>query len=146
MVNFVEYVELLNLLPFMVAILTLLGVGIKVGMWIKGISDKVTKVEDRLKTVESNIGLLLFLHKEDLFKLYDRYFPPHGSNPSETEKERLLAKLRDGTITPQEAERLKPLLEKQRSEALVSGLVGAAIVIGGLLLLLAIISAFGRER
>ncbi len=133
-----------NLLSSIVTILTLLGVGIKVGSWIKGVSTRFDDVENRLKNVELNTGWLLFIHREEPFKLYDKFYPPHRSNLSE--KDMLLAKLREGTITPQEAEKLKPLLEKQRAEAFASGSVGAAIVIGGLLLLLAIISALAGEK
>ncbi|MEM1510840.1 MAG: hypothetical protein QW096_13315 [Thermofilaceae archaeon] len=41
---------------------------------------------------------------------------------------------------------MRRLLERQRAEALTKGLIGAAIVIGGLLLLLAFLPALAGEK
>jgi len=58
----------------------------------------------------------------------------------------LLSKLREGTLTPQEAHELRELLEKQRTDALAKGLIGAAIIIGGPFLLLTFLSALSGEK
>jgi len=121
------------------AIVAIVSVIIKIGKWIQ-------KINAKLEGVGKSTGLLLFIHRKELFKLYDKFYPPHSSNPTPTEKEILLAKLREGTITSVEAERLRPMLEKQRADASAKDLIGAAIIIGGLLLLLAMLSALaGRE-
>ncbi|MEM1718242.1 MAG: hypothetical protein QW794_01150 [Thermosphaera sp.] len=74
------------------------------------LDERFKSIEEKLGRVESITGWLLFLHRDDLFKLYEQYFPPHSS--SSTEKDRLLAKLREGTITLEEGRRLQELLEK----------------------------------
>ncbi len=135
-----------------VAVLTLLGVGAKIGFWARGIELRLRNVESRLGDVESRLGdvelimgWLLYIHREELFKSYDRSSPPSSGSSAE-EKRRLLAKLREGTITSEEATRLKPLLEKQREEASAAGRTGAVIAIGGLLLLLKVTLALAGER
>lgn len=84
--------------------------------------ERFERIEKRLETVESITGWLLFLHRGGLFKLYKQYFPFHSS--SSTGKDRLLVKLREGTITLEEGRRLQELLEKQRSEVAAAGAIG----------------------
>jgi len=85
------------------------------------------------------------LHLDRILELYRNFFPL-SSNPQEEEKEELLSRLREGALTPQEADRLRELLERQRADALAKGLIGAAIIIGGLLLLLAFLSALAGKK
>ncbi|MEM2169827.1 MAG: hypothetical protein QW186_08540 [Candidatus Bathyarchaeia archaeon] len=130
-------------LPIIAAVITIIctvrGVSYTFGRWARGVEERFERIEKRLENVESITGWLLFLHRDDLFKLYEQYFPHHSS--SSTEKDRLLARLREGTITPDECGRLRELLERQRSEAAAAGAMGAVIAIGGLLLL-TVLSAF----
>jgi 1-deoxy-D-xylulose 5-phosphate reductoisomerase len=126
------------LIGFAAFIATVLGIGYTIGRWTK-------TIDARLKDVEGATSLLIYLHLDRILELYRKFFPL-SSNPQEVEKERLLSKLREGTLTPQEADKLRELLERQRADALMKGLIGGAIVIGGLLLLLAFLSVLVGEK
>lgn len=65
---------------------------------------------------------------------------PHDLPKQPSEKDILLGKLRDGSITPGEAQRLHAILEREAAEARAMGALGALLAILGLLALLALIA------
>jgi len=65
---------------------------------------------------------------------------PHDPPNQPSEKDILLGKLRDGSITPGEAQRLHAILEREAAEARARGALGALLAILGLLALLALIA------
>lgn len=65
---------------------------------------------------------------------------PHNPSSQPTEKDILLERLRDGSISPGEAQRLHLILEREAAEARARGAVGALLAILGLLALLALIA------
>lgn len=116
-----------------VAVLITVALGFyRVGRWTKAI-------EERFKKIESPVQLLVVLHRKEIIDFYSRSWgSAHRSNPS-TEKDILLRKLRKGTITRDESLRLREILENERRMAIRAGAIMAALAIGGLLLLIAII-------
>lgn len=81
---------------------------------------------------------LLLIHRKEIV---DSYFDFFGikSNPH-PDKELLLRKLRDGTITREESLSLKAILEEEKREiGNKKGGIGGLLIILGLLLLLAIL-------
>jgi len=130
---------LVGLITLMVAIV---GVGYTIERWttriyerLKNVEGVTAKIDERLRSVEKVIFLLVYLHFDQIVELYGKFFFP-SSDPQEVEKWKLLSKLREGTLTQQEADRLRELLEKRRADALAKGLTIAATAISGLLLLL----------
>ena len=104
----------------------------RIGRWTKGVEGKLERVEESTKA-------LILIHTKELVDFYIKSWGSmHKSNPS-TEKDILLRKLRDGTISREESLRLKQILEKERIAALAAGAILTALAIGGLLLLLAIL-------
>ena len=95
---------------------------------------------ERIKKIETAINLLLAVHKGEIMDFYMKSWGSvHKSNPS-TEKDILMRKLRDGTITRDENLRLREILEEERRQAQAVGAILAVLAIGGLLLLLAVLS------
>lgn len=133
------------LISLIVVIVTVLGLGYGIGRWATKIDGRLKRVEEDVSLLKGAVSILIYLNLDKIIELYKRFFP-HMSNPEEVQKEMLLSKLREGTLTPQEAHKLRELLEKQRADALAKGLSGAAIIIGGLLLLLTFLSALSGEK
>lgn len=122
----------------LVAVLIAVALGFyKVGRWTKSI-------DKRIEGVEQRINLLVIMHRKEIVDFYHKAWP-HKSNPS-TEKDILLRKLREGTITREESLRLREILENEKRAALAVGAVMAALAIGGLLLLIAILLGGEGER
>ena len=63
-------------------------------MRLRNVESRLGDVESRLGDVELIMGWLLYIHREELFKSYDRSSPPSSGSSAE-EKRRLLAKLRE---------------------------------------------------
>lgn len=117
-------------------------------------------LEARLKTIKTNlgdlnkaqeytqhaIGALLFIHHKELYDLYRGVAPSPPGNPyTVQERDQLLEKLRLGSISYQEAQRLTQILEEERAAAQAQGAWLAVMAIGGLLLLLMVIIAASRK-
>ncbi|MCR6691696.1 MAG: hypothetical protein MRT15_04860 [archaeon YNP-LCB-003-016] len=111
------------------------GTTAKIDERLRGVEGVIVKISERLGRVEEVVSFLVYLHFDQIMELYGK-FSPSSSEPQEVEKWKLLSKLREGTLTQQEADRLRELLEKQRADALTKGLTIAATAISGLLLLL----------
>jgi hypothetical protein len=101
---------------------------------LRGVEEVIVKISEMLGRVEEVVSFLVYLHFDQIMELCGKF--SSSSEPQEVEKWKLLSKLREGTLTQQEADRLRELLEKRRADALAKGLTIAAIVIDGLLLLL----------
>jgi len=116
---------------FLTVLIASCGLFYTFGRWQENIKRQFEKIEKPLK-------LLLLIHRKELV---DSYFDFFGikSNPH-LDKEFLLRKLRDGTITHEESLRLKTILEEEKKQAeKKGGNIGGLLIILGLLLLLAIL-------
>jgi hypothetical protein len=106
----------------------------KINERLRSIEGATAKISEKLGGVEEVVSFLVYLHFDQIMELCRKF--SSSSDPQEVEKWKLLSKLREGTLTQQEADRLRELLEKQRADALAKGLTIAATAISGLLLLL----------
>jgi len=92
-------------------------------------------VDHNFGKIEKPLNALVLIHRKELVDNYSEVFGiklnPHP------DKEFLLQKLRDGTITREEGFRLRAILEEEQREK-KGGVVGL-LIIAGLLFLLAII-------
>jgi len=116
---------------FVTVLITSCGLFYKFGRWQKDVDQKFEKIKKPLEA-------LLFIHRKELVDSYFDLFVIK-SNPH-PDKELLLRKLQDGTITHEESLRLKAILEEEKKQAEKKGgnVVGLLIILG-LLLLLAIL-------
>lgn len=104
----------------------------KFGSWRK-------EIDGRLENIEKPMNLLLFIHTDEIIDHYAKSWgKAHASNPH-NEKEVLLRKLREGTISREESLRLRSILEEEQRVARNSEALGAVFAIGALLFLIAII-------
>lgn len=99
------------------------------------VSENIGRLDERVKIIEKSFDRWQAEIRENIVELYKIAVPKKTtSNPiSPEEKEKLLKKLQAGTLSKEEAERLKSILEKEKREAEAAGNIGAAIVIGLLL-------------
>ncbi len=112
-------------------IISFIGVAVAAGVAIFRFGRWTYKTDVRLDRVEGGLGALLMIHRKELVNFYLEE-TPSSSNPHPTEKDLLLIKLSQGTITYQESQRLQQLLQQEQAEATGKSLVAIA----GLLLLL----------
>ncbi len=129
--------EWANWLLIGAALLTIVVIAYKAGRWTR-------QIEMRVGALETFLGWLIFLHRDELLRLYERYYPLGSSQPFE--KGELLKEFKEGTIGLEGIERLRPLLERQEAEARAKGAIGAVIAIRGMLLALdALLIVAGRK-
>jgi len=137
-----EMFQLEFLIGLIAVVVAVVGVGYAIRKWTARIDERLRDIEratanisERLEDVGEVVSFLVYLHFDQIMELCGK-FSPSSSDPQEVEKWKLLSKLREGTLTQQEADRLRELLEKRRADALTKGLTIAATAISGLLLLL----------
>jgi len=143
-----------TILTLIGTILTLIGIGITISSWKKRIENRLNRIEVGLIGIDlsfndfnefksSIIKLMLTFHKDELFKLYDQYFHPY-----QTEEKELLEKLKDGTITSEEAKKLKSILKDRKLKAIVYPIypIEAEAVTEVLLLILEIYEERGKKK
>lgn len=97
------------------------------------IHQRFETVEQKLGAVKTDVDALVFAHSREFFQAYKK-----GIGLSSPEKQVLLTKFEDGTITYNEALRLREILEREKVEAFARGAF-AALAIVGLLALLGVI-------
>lgn len=119
-----------------VVLVTSCGIFYKFGRWQKDIDRKFEKIDDNFEEIEKVVKPLLLVHKEELVDAYFKMWGTHTGNPH-FDKDDLLRKLRDGTISREESLRLQDILEEERKKANKTGGGGLWIILG-LLVLLAI--------
>jgi hypothetical protein len=100
----------------------------------------------------NNIGTIVgIVDKERIIANYEKVksgLVPSGGNGAPahevggqlSEKDQLLQRLKDGTISPDEARRLHAILEQEAANARAAGALGAFLAILGLLALIALLS------
>ncbi len=95
---------------------------------------------NKIGNIEKGTNALLFIHREQLFKLYkDQIKLVFNPTPSPfPDKETLLAKLESGYLTPTEAARFTQILKYEEAEAKRKDNQIAVLAIGALILLLAL--------
>ncbi len=98
----------------------------------------------KIENIDKAVNALLFIHRDELFKLYKDQirlvFNPSSEPYSEQEKDSLLAKLHSGFLTREDSPRLIEILKYEESEAKRKDNQIAVLVIGALLLLIALAS------
>ena len=101
-----------------------------------------------LRSIEKstdNIGRIVGIaFKEEVVNYYKKMRGNPRSNENDnpgSEKDILLQKLEEGTITRDESRRLRAILEQEAANARIAGAIGALLAILGLLALLALLSS-----
>ena len=96
------------------------------------------------KTSESIGRIVGIAFKEDVINYYKKMRSnPHSNendNPG-SERDILLQKLDEGTMTSDESRKLKAILEQEAANARIAGAIGVLLAILGLLALLALLSS-----
>lgn len=131
---FPEWAGWVGLLITLIGLLiTVAVVAFRMGRYFKGI-------ESRLDSIEPSVRLLLLIHSKEIIQYYKTHrIVSLNPGPNQPEKDVLLRKLGDGTITRNEALKLEEILRQEEARARVAKAIGAIIAIGGLLLLIKII-------
>ena len=80
-----------------------------------GIHERFEAVEQKLSAVKTDIDALVFAHSREFLQAYKK-----GIGLSSPEKQILLTKFEDGTITYDEALSLREILEREKREQAVS--------------------------
>lgn len=98
-------------------------------------SENMGRLDERVKNIEGRIEAWQVETRGWATELYKLRKPSkNSSNPiSPEEKERLLNRLRDGTLSTPEAEEIRAILEKEKKEAEDTGDILGALIIGLLL-------------
>ena len=141
MVNEIPWDVILPNLGWIVTLVTIIGIGYKIGSWVKGIDDRIKKVEENPLVIASgNVSAKIL--SDLLYESFEKKIEKK-SNPLTPDEIRLRLELTEkmdaGTITPQEAKTLQTILNKELAEAQALGNILAVIAI---LLLLGLLVAF----
>jgi len=128
---------ILGAIASVIVIITVIFAIAKSGFNVFG---KINKIEN----IEKGTNALLFIHRDELFALYKDQikivFNPIPSSYSQEGKELLLQKLKIGSLTHDDAQKLTEILKYEESEAKRKDLQIAVLVIGALLLLIVLVS------
>jgi len=99
----------------------------------------IAKNSEKLNSIQKSIDKFEEEYRKQITEIYEKLtsFKYTGNPISPEEKKKLIEKFRDGTISKEEAEKLKKILEEEKREAEAAGNLLAAIAIGLLLAALA---------
>jgi len=141
MANEIPWDIILPNLGWIVTLVAIIGIGYKIGSWVKGIDDRIKKVEENPLVIASgNVSAKIL--SDLLYESFEKKIEKK-SNPLTPDEIRLRLELTEkmdaGTITPQEAKTLQTILNKELAEAQALGNILAVIAI---LLLLGLLVAF----
>ena len=122
-----------------VTLLAILGVGYKIGVWIKGIDERIKKIEENPILVASS-KLSAKILSTILFESFERNFKGNPLTSDEIRQRReLTEKLDAKTITSDDAKTLHDILQKELIEATATNNILAFFAI---LLLIGLVIAF----
>ena len=99
----------------------------------------IAKNSEKLNSIQKSIDKFEEEYRKQITEIYEKLtsFKYTGNPISPEEKKKLIEKFRNGTISKEEAEKLKKILEEEKREAEAAGNLLAAIAIGLLLAALA---------
>jgi len=141
MVNEIPWDLILPNLGWIITFITIIGIGYKIGSWVKGIDDRIKKVEETPLVIASK-SLSAKILSDLLYESFEKKMK-EKSNPLTPDEIRLRRELTEkidaGTITPQEARTLQAILNKELVEARALGNIVAVLAI---LFLLGLLVAF----
>ena len=95
---------------------------LRLGRWVQRIEDRfdlidrrLSLIEGRLSAIETPLSILVFIHAREITSLYQNIGPSPSGNPyTREERDELLKKLVDVSLTYGEALRLKEILEEDQ--------------------------------
>jgi len=120
-------------------LIAILGVGYKIGVWNKGINDRIKRIEENPIVIASN-NLSAKIFSDLLYEVFEKKVKSNPLTPHELRLRReLTEKLDARTITPDDAKILHNILNKELEEARVAGNILAVLAI---LFLIGLVIAF----
>ena len=139
------------------ALVVLLGLFYRMAQWIQRISQgidaipgihasvnnlqvSVAGIETSVAVLKTSVDILMLTNEDRIFDFYHRNSPPSPGNPyTVKERDSLLLKLQENTITRAEALRLQEIMEEEKTTASDKGLSPLTVLgIAGVLLLVAL--------
>lgn len=132
---FNSIVSIIPVIASAVVIITVIVAAAKGGF---GIFGKIAKID----SIDKGVNALLLLHHGEIIAQYrDQIKLVFNPIPSpDTDRDELLQKLEDGSLNSVEARRFTEILKSEEAEAKHKDNQMAVLAIGGLLLLLALLS------
>lgn len=120
-------------------LIAILGVGYKIGVWNKGINDRIKRIEENPIVIASkNLSAKIF--SDLLYEVFEKKVKSNPLTPYELRLRReLTEKLDARTITLDDAKILHNILNKELEEARVAGNILAVLAI---LFLIGLVIAF----
>lgn len=133
-INIIEIVSGFAVI-FIVLLIWILNQIIKINKTVSVLSENVGRIDERVKNNEKNIEKLTLNGNIELINIFLKMLDKSTkSNPvSISEKKALLEKFKIQTLSKDEAERLRAIIEKEKEKAEKSNNLGIVILAGLLL-------------